>query len=365
MRSAGRIKLVASLLCGMFAAGGAVWLVGCGSGGDGWQVLGGSGFGVKVVGNGNGAGPGNSGSGGGGGGTAGDDRAQVDPCTESDNRKFLRISMRNDSDTFIHYFLFLVAFVNSDRYPFGAVCPDDVQLYTTFGYETVADGQVTVFGNFCVEGPAMVYFHQAGQFRGAGSGSTGQLGSAIGPAQGSSGTFDARFDASGLSVPVPNVIIFHNSGNGQGSALKVSRSTACSVEVNPFGVDVEAGNAGIIVGMGALGDPPCRQDAFYYVDQDDRIDGSTALGADSGRRVPNEIQGTGCECAGSATPIQQLAPSRVTATTARCNEFLRGGHIEYVFVRNDETPPFPQLLWRVTDATGSTVHDFDPRGMVP
>jgi hypothetical protein len=112
------------------------------------------------------------------------------------------------------------------------------------------------------------------------------------------------------------------------------------------------------------GDPTCQQDAFYYVDTQDRLSsGSTALGAGSARRVPAEIQGTGCECLGFANPAQELAPSGATGTV-RCNEFVRGGRIDYVFVREDQTPPFPQLVWRVVDTTGAVVHDFDERAPI-
>ncbi len=283
---------------------------------------------------------------------AGGSRGTLDPCSEPDSRKFVRISMRNlDPLDHVHYFVAFVAFVNGDVYPNGAVCPDDIDLYRSFGYEFIAEGQERPFGAFCIQGPALLYFHQAGQFRtSVGTGSQ-QFGSAIPPAQGTSPSFDAFFDSGGTLVPVPNSILWHNPGTGEGGILKVSRSdpTPCT----------GAGIAGFI-------DPECEQDAFYYVDQTDRQAGTNVLGPGSGRRVPNEIQGTGCECGGFdpllATSISQvLAPSGATASSVQCNEFLRGGSIEYVFIRDDRNPPIPQLLWRVTDASGSIAHDFDPR----
>lgn len=285
---------------------------------------------------------------------AGGSRGTLDPCSEPDSRKFVRISIRNlDPLDHVHYFLAFVAFINGDAYPNGAVCPDDIDLYRSFGYEFIPEGQERPFGAFCIQGPALLYFHQAGQFRTSSGTGSQQFGSAIPPAQGTSPSFDAFFDSGGALVPVPNSILWHNPGTGEGGALKVSLSdpTPCT------GGDV------------AFVDPECEQDAFYYVDQTDRQAGTNVLGAGSGRRVPNEIQGSGCECGGFdtllATSISQvLAPSGATASSVQCNEFLRGGSIEYVFIRDDRNPPIPQLLWRVTDASGSVAHDFDPRANI-
>ena len=112
------------------------------------------------------------------------------------------------------------------------------------------------------------------------------------------------------------------------------------------------------------GDPECQQDGFYYVDDTDRIAGSAALGVGAGRRVPAEIQGTGCECLGSSLPFQALSLN-LSGQGAACNVFFRGGRIDYVFVRNDTDPPFPQLVWRVTDSNGARAHDFDSRANIP
>ncbi len=149
-------------------------------------------------------------------------------------------------------------------------------------------------------------------------------------------------------VPVPDEIYFHNPGTGEGDALQISQNATAPC-------------ADLIV----LGDAECDQDAFYYVDENDLLTGSVELGVGSARRIPSEIQDTGCECAGFQDPFQVLAPSGTGALDADCNEFLRGGLIEYVFVREDTNPPFPQLLWRVTDQSGAEVHDFDPRGPLP
>jgi hypothetical protein len=277
-------------------------------------------------------------------------RTTVDPCAESNARKFVRISMRNlASDSYIHYFLVLIAYVNGEVYPDGAVCPDDVDLYTSFGYQEIPEGDQQEFGNYCIVGPALVYFHLNGQFRRAGGTGASQLASAIAPAQGTSATYDNFFNSGGASVPVPNAILFHNPGTGEGAALKISQNSV--------------GPCDIVVGDPGISD--CEQDAFYYVDDSDLISGSVALGVGSGRRVPSEIQGTGCECTGFENPYQELAPSGAGALDALCNEFLRGGLIQYVFVREDTTPPYPQLLWRVTDQSGTEVHNFDQRGPLP
>jgi len=277
-------------------------------------------------------------------------RINVDPCSEPESRKFVRISMRNlATDSYIHYFLALIAFVNSDTYPDGAVCPDDIDLYTSFGYSEISEGAALEFGHYCIEGPALIYFHRAGQFRRGGGAGGSQLASAIAPAQGTNATFDSFFTSSGARVPVPNLILFHNPGTGEGANLKVSLS-------NPAPCDT---------GQVVIADPDCAQDAFYYVDEFDQLAGSIQLGVNSGRRTPSEIQGTGCQCTGFQDPFQTLAPSGTSAANARCYEFLRGGLIEYVFVRDDREPPFPQLLWRVTDQSGAEVHDFDPRAEIP
>lgn len=276
--------------------------------------------------------------------------ANVDPCSETNARKFVRISMRNlASDAYIHYFLILIAYVNGDAYPDGAVCPDDVDLYTQHGYQEIPEGEAEEFGNYCIEGPALLYFHLNGQFRsGGGTGDT-QLGSAIAPAQGTSPTYDNVFTSSGDQVPVPNVILFHNPGVGEGQYLKISPNSIGPCEI----VILDSGIA------------DCDQDAFYYVDESDIMVGTRVTGVGSGVRTPSEIQGTGCECTGFDNPHQELAPSGTGATDARCNQFLRGGLIEYLFVREDTNPPYPQLLWRVTDQSGTEVHDFDQRGPMP
>lgn len=324
---------------------------GCGNSAEAFRLLGVPPF-RTIAGGGGGGGVTNPG-GGGGSIFEGANRENTDPCTITQDRKFVRISMRSlAQDDFVHYFLVLVAFVNSDIYPDGAVCPDDVDLYTAFGYEEVAEGVNREFGTYCVTGPALIYFHASGQFQRAGSGGS-TLASAIAPAQGTSASFDAFFTSAGALTPVPNSILFYNPGFGEGGALKVSRNNTQPCDL------VTAGT----------GDADCAQDAFYYVDESDRLAGSSALGTSAGRRVPNEIQGTGCETGGFdnlllTSASQVLAPSGATASNARENEFLRGGRIEYVFLREDTNPPFPQLVWRVTDASGSVSEDFDPRAEI-
>jgi hypothetical protein len=338
------------------ALGGAVLVSGCGSGGMTWEAYD-TPFGT--------ASPPSTGPGGTGtlpGGLGGADRTPRDPCTESQARKFVTISMRNLSEDFIHYFFVAIAFVDVDEsatgaavpffdttsFPDGAVCPEDVALYTQFGYRELAAGSMTAFGDFCIGGPALIYFHREGQFRRSAGTGTANLGSAIGPAQGSSPTYDAFFTSAGARVPVPDLILFHNPGTGSGAALKISSQTTAPCDV-----------------LTIAGAPPCERDSFYYVDDRDLMTGTTSLGIGSGRRVPGEIQGTGCECAGLTAPVQILAPSGVSARFGDCFEFFRGGRIDYVFVRQDETPPFPQLLSRVTDSTGAVAHDFDPRAPLP
>ena len=281
--------------------------------------------------------------------SSGSQASAVDPCAETQSRKLIRISMRNQSSDFVHYFLVFIAFENSTTYPTGAVCPADRSLYTAFGYTYVPAGTTQPFGDYCIVGPALYYFHQAGQFRGTGGTGASSLAAAIGPAQGATPTYDNAFTSAGLAVPVPDIILFHNPGsNAEGQSLKVSQSVASPC--NPTGIQTA--------------DPVCAQDSFYYVDESDLRAGSTALGVGSGRRVPSEIQGTACECLGTALGYQILAASSSTATAARCDEFFRGGRIDYVFVRDDTNPPYPQLLWRVTDSSGARAHDFDSRANI-
>lgn len=278
------------------------------------------------------------------GSTAGE---AVDPCSEPAARKLIRISMRNQSPDYIHYFLVLIAYVNGTEYPDGAVCASDVTLYTRNGYTSVPAGQTREFGNYCIRGPALYYFHQGGRFRSAAGVGGGSLGSAIGPAQGTTPTYDAFFTSAGATLPVPELILFHNPGaTAEQQALRISRSTS-----NP------CATTGTVV----AGDPVCAQDSFYYVDENDIAAGSTALGTGSGRRVPGDIQGTGCECLGTTEAWARLAPSGRAGQDALCNEFFRGGRIDFAFVRDDTEPPYPQLLWRVTDASGFRAHDFDTR----
>lgn len=281
------------------------------------------------------------------GGAAG---GAANPCDETLSRKFVRISMRNLSEDFIHYFLILIAFENGETYPNGAVCADDAALYTSFGYQRVNAGTTAAVGNYCIEGPAFVYFHRAGQFRTAGTGAATSLASAIAPARGTNATFDGFFTSSGAQVPVPNVILFHNPGTGDGAQLSTRRFP------NPCDRNVVTP---------VLDD--CVLDAWYYVDQDDQFAGSNALGSGSGRRVPTEIQGTSCECGaiGAGFPAgATLAAPGTRSANIPCNGFARGGRIEYAFIRDDSTPPFPQLVWRVTDSGGGQIHNFDPRSGV-
>lgn len=284
------------------------------------------------------------------GGTVGGGVA-VAPCDESQTRKFVRISMRNQSDDYVHYFLVMIAFIDDPTTAMveGAVCPDDIPLYTSRGYVSIPAGAMVEFGHYCLGGPLLYYLHENGQFRGAG---TAGLASAIAPAQGATPTYDTFFTSTGAQVPVPDLILFYNPGTtADGRALKISRNG--TAPCNP-----DAGTAG---------DPDCQQDAFYYVDENDRLAGSTALGSGSGRRVPTDIQGTGCECLGLSLAYQVLAPPgrRGVDPSVVCNEFFRGGRIDYVFVREDTEPSFPQLVWRVTDGGGTRAHDFDPRARVP
>lgn len=287
-----------------------------------------------------------------GGGTGG--TGPTNPCDETLSRKFVRISMRNlNPDDFVHYFVGFVAFVNSETYPEGAVCPDDADLYTSFGYQAIAENQQVAFGTYCIEGPALLYFHRNGQFRNAGTGAGAPLASAIGPAQGE-GTafFDNFFTSAGAQVPVPNLILWHNPGGASGGSLRVSRGDPQPCAGGEF--------------IGTFNE--CEQDAFYYVDDNDLPSGSATLGIGSSRRVPSEIQGTGCECPSIITLTQgeqSLIPPTIAIRNRQCNTFARGGRIEYVFIRDDQTPPVPQLLWRVSDATGSVIQDFDSRVDVP
>lgn len=283
------------------------------------------------------------------GGGLGEEGATVDPCLEPQARKLLRISMRNQASEHVHYFLALIALVNGTEYPEGAVCEDDIPLYTAFGYESIPRGTTRAFGNYCVSGPALLYFHRTGQFRAAGGTGGRSLASAIGPAQGTTPTYDNAFTSAGLTVPVPNFILFHNPGTtAEGQALKVSESLQdpCNRQVVQFA------------------DPPCEQDSFYYVDETDRRAGSSALGFGSARRVPGDIQGSACQCRGLAQGYQRLASASSSASAAQCDEFFRGGRIDYVFIKDDTDPPYPQLLWRVTDSAGARAHDFDSRASI-
>jgi hypothetical protein len=326
---------------------GSLWIAGCASGSfaQNYALLGGSPYsqftGVTEPPSGDGSGSGFFGGG---------SRTSIDPCSEPNTRKWVRISMRNlATDSYIHYFLVLLAYVNGESYPDGAVCVDDIDLYTSWGYIEIPEGSEEAFGNYCIVGPALIYFHENGQFQRGGGVGGSQLASAIAPAQGTNASFDSFFISGGTPVPVPDYILFHNPGTGEGAALKISwnDSSPCD-EVTDL-----------------LVTPDCDQDAFYYVDEFDLITGSIALGVGSGRRVPSEIQDTGCECTGFQDPFQTLAPSGTSASNAHCNEFLRGGLIEYAFVRDDTTPPYPQLLWRVTDQSGAEVHAFDSRADIP
>ncbi len=325
---------------------------GCGSGGTGWEF-----YNPYYSGSSSGGGTTPGGSTGGGGGLAGSDRDHVDPCTEALTRKYVTISMRNLSSDYIHYFMIAIAFVDVDQeaedaviptfdfneYPDGAVCADDIALYTQRGYTLVDAGESIPLGDYCITGPALYYYHRNGNFRVAAGTDDSGLGSAIAPSQGTAPTYDNFFTSAGVQLPVPDFILFHNPGTGEGASLKISESI-----LDP---------CAIIISTDAP--PACQRDSFYYTGPDDIMAGSRALGTGSGRRVPGEIQGTACECRGLQFPMHSLAPSGVTAAGSRCDEFFRGGRIEYVFVRDDTSPPYPQLLWRVTDGSGGLAHDFD------
>jgi hypothetical protein len=80
--------------------------------------------------------------------------------------------------------------------------------------------------------------------------------------------------------------------------------------------------------------------------------------------VPGDIQGSACQCRGLAQGYQRLASASSSASAAQCDEFFRGGRIDYVFIKDDTDPPYPQLLWRVTDSAGARAHDFDSRASI-
>ncbi len=293
-------------------------------------------------------GPGNSGVNP-GGALAGNDRSNVDPCTLPQNERFIRISMRNNNpDDFIHYFVAFVAFVNdpagANGFVDGAVCPTDTALYRANGYtrEIPAGGQQQ-FGNYCIQGPALIYFYENGAFRQTGGMGNASLASAIGPASGAVPTFDSFFTAAGAQIPVPNLIIWHNPGTGSGASLLTT-----PISSDPCNPATGSGLAN------------CSRDAFYYVDEFDLLAGTPTRGAGSGRREPNEIQDTACLSGSPDEGWHQLAPAGVSAANALDFEFLRGGRIEYVFIRDDLDPPVPQLVWEVTDARNVVAHTFDP-----
>jgi hypothetical protein len=331
-----------------------IGITGCGGGGTGWSSvypwLGSTSTGDTSA----TTGPGSTGTVTGGQQGA-SDRTAGDPCTETLSRKFVTVSMRNYGRDYIHYFFVAIAFVNVDQtdtnaviptfdgtqFPDGAVCPDDIGLYTQHGYSVIQSGAFKEFGDYCITGPALYYFHDNGNFRVAAGTSDAGLGSAIAPAQGQLPSYDNFFTSAGAQIPVPDLILFHNPGAGGGAALKVSTPTItpCSVLVT-------------------MGDPPCNRDSFYYVSFNDVMVGSRALGPGSGRRVPSDIQGTGCECQGVSEAYQILAPSGVRASGAECNEFFRGGRIDFAFFEDDTTPSFPQLVWRVTDGSGTVAHEY-------
>lgn len=271
--------------------------------------------------------------------------AGVDACSQSEADKFIRITLRNDiPNDFVHYFLIFVAFID-DGTGSGAVCADDIALYRANGYNIeVTAGDFLEFGNFCIEGPAMIRFHESGRFRNTSG--TG-LASAIAPAQGSISSFDTFFSSAGAQIPIPDEILWHNPGSGEGAALKVSVN-----DISPCGA------------VFTTFTPECEQDAFYYVTDDDIPSGGRTLGAGSFRRTPNEIQGTGCFAIGTNNPAQQLAFPGTPAEAAAENQFLRGGSITYVFIRDDQDPPIPQLVWEVRGPSGALVHSFDVRSGV-
>lgn len=276
-------------------------------------------------------------------------RTNADPCTLSTEQKFVTITMENfDVDDYIHYFFVAIAYINGSVYTNGAVCEEDTQLYFDAGYFEVPAGQARDFGNLCIRGPALVYFHESGRFRsGTGTGDD-TLASAIAPAPGANTpAFDNFFTSSGARLPVPNEIYFYNPGTGDGQALKISRNGS-----NPCTAVTQVAQ--------------CPQDAFYYVDEtDQRVGGRDPTAAGAGVHTANQVQGTGCECGFGDLGFQALAPSNATGSSVQCNEFTRGGTIIYAFVRIDANPPFPQLVWRVTDGAGGQVHDFDPRANIP
>lgn len=300
---------------------------------------------------------GNAGVGRGGGSGSGADRTPTSPCAETESRKFIRVSMRNEAQNdYIHYFLVFIAFeydaTGTSGYTRGVVCPEDRSLYISNGYTLeIPAGSQQAFGNFCIEGPALIRYHESGRFRQPGA--VSQLASAIAPAQGTQPSYDSFFTSAGALVPVPNLILFHNPGTGEGQALKISNNDTTPCDTSTGG-----------------GDAACLQDAFYYVTENDQLAGSRGIGINSGRRVPAEMQDTGCQEGLTSTgpltpqsvgPFYVVAPPGVDANNALTYEFIRGGRIDFAFIRDDQNPPIPQLLWEVTDNRGRLVHEFDAR----
>lgn len=346
------LKWPALSLVVVLALGLTLGLASCGSGGTGWNSVDLWGFSTTGT-----AGTSIGYTGTFTGGTQGGSAGTTDPCDETLSRKFVTITMRSYAGDYVHYFFFAIAFVHvaddatEDEMPVfdqvaynsGAVCEADIGLYQQHGYNFVDTGQHQALGDYCLRGPALYYFHDNGDFRVAAGSSDSGLGSAIAPGQGDLPTYDNFFTSAGAQLPVPDMILFHNPGTGNGAALKISVPTP-----NPCNIIITAGDA------------QCSRDSFYYVTYDDIMVGSRSLGPNSGRRVPSDIQGTGCKCLGNAEAFQPLAPPGVRGAAAKCNQFFRGGRIDFAFFEDDSTPQFPQLVWHVTDGAGTVVHDYDP-----
>jgi hypothetical protein len=240
-----------------------------------------------------------TGGGGSGGGTGGEDPGGGGG--QGGLNQFINISMRNSTLTIVHYYLHLFAFMG----PGATVNDDSLDVYESFGYIRTGSNTFS-FGSVTVTAPAgqevLWYWHERGSFPE----------SSIGPEIAGVPTYDAFFDQLGALVPVPDLILFYE-GTPAGSQCSLSSYRTTDV-----------------TGVFTL-------EAFD----------------------PLQVQGTGCNCLSLDDAFQSLAPATVSATSAQCNQYLRGSDILYDFRDADTSqPPAPErLLWQVS-VGGNAYHDF-------
>jgi hypothetical protein len=261
----------------------------------------------------------------------------------------VRITLRNATPSFVHYFMHLVA----EAGPTASVLPSQVSRYTAAGYCALPVGQDLFIGDiqFALSDPAnqwLWYYHACGLFPCTGAATTmcdGCSGSSC-----STCVFD-------LASPCPNTTGSHTFL----SSGIVAPTSVATLPQDEFWRNRTMPAPDHILfyehpGVPSPGGNVCLHESFFFypVAPDDTPmvpADPRSVPANVGR--PNQIQGTRCDCTPlSPAAVQSLTPSGVPDGSSACNQYPAQASITYTFV-DDATY---RLVWEVRSGLGTLIH---------